>query len=88
MEIAKVQIAYEASGRAEAIDGTLETVSKAAENIQKIDLIPTNLALEQLSAVHCAALDLCTAILSYLTILIRYVNMGVLGMSSRGASYL
>lgn len=72
---------YDASGRGEAIQGTLEIVSKAADEIQKIDPISTSLAVPQLRAVHCAAFDLCTAILSYLTTLIKYINMGILGIA-------
>lgn len=58
-------------------------MAKAARSIKAIDIVPTNLAVEQLHEMHNAALDLCTAILSYLTIVIKDINMGMLRMYCR-----
>ena len=56
-------------------------MAKAARSIEAIDVVPNNLAVSQLQEVHGAALDLCAAILSYLTIVIKDINMGLLSMS-------
>jgi hypothetical protein len=55
-------------------------MAQAAKSIKAIDLEPTSLAAEQLREVHNAAFDLCTAILSYLTIVIKDINKGMLRM--------
>jgi hypothetical protein len=58
-------------------------MEKAAKSIKDIDSVPTNLAVDQLNEVRNAALDLCTAMLSYLTIVIQDINMGMLRISYR-----
>jgi alpha-D-ribose 1-methylphosphonate 5-phosphate C-P lyase len=55
-------------------------MAQAAKSIKAIDFVPTSLDIEQLREVHKAALDLCTAILSYLTIVIKDINKGMLRM--------
>jgi hypothetical protein len=70
------------------MDSTLDTVSKATRFIKTIDSVPTHLATPLLRAIHCAALEICTAILSYLKIVITDINMGVLRMSLVHKSYL
>ena len=80
MPIPDAQIADGANRRTEGIENTLATIVKAARSIKGIDLVPTHLATAQLHEVHNAALDLCAAILSYLTIVIQDINMGALGI--------
>jgi hypothetical protein len=54
-------------------------IAKAAGEIGVIRAIPPGLAILQLHGAQCAALDLCSAMLDYLTTVIQYINMGVLG---------
>ena len=56
-------------------------IAKAAGEIGVIRAIPPGLAILQLHGAQFAALDLCSAMLDYLTTVIQYINMGVLGTS-------
>jgi hypothetical protein len=63
-------------------------VQEATGLIKTIDSVPTHLPAPLLDAIYCAGLELCTAILSYLKIVIMDIDMGVLRMSLLLESYL
>jgi hypothetical protein len=78
-----MQVAYDASTRSENIDATLEEISSAVRAIRVVQDFPEDLAELQLIDVQCAAVCLCSAILSYVVVVIKY-----LGSSRISKSYL
>lgn len=66
-----LQIAYNESKRMEEINKILGTLVNTIHRIQLTAELPTELPTVQLDNVHCAALDLCTAIMNYLSVSLK-----------------
>jgi hypothetical protein len=65
---------YEESGKTKAIEEELEFLSYTIHRLGLTTDFPPNIAITQLANVQCAALNLCTAIMQYLTLGIQHFS--------------
>jgi hypothetical protein len=75
-----LQIAYKESTRAKDIDETLNILLNAIHRIQLTDNFPTDLKSAQLENVRCAAMELCIAIMDYVTLAIKILKNPTIGL--------
>jgi hypothetical protein len=73
------QITYEEIGKAKAIEQNLDFLASVIHRLELNAEFPQGIADAQLDNVECAALDVFTAVMEYLTNGIRYFSKPLIG---------
>jgi hypothetical protein len=79
--IADFQIAYSVTDRAKEVDETLGILLIALHRIQLTGTFSVELGIRsQMETAHCAGLELCAAVMEYLTVAIKSLRRKFIGI--------
>lgn len=73
--------------KAMEIDDSLQVLCSEIQRIQLTAQFPTNIPIQKLEAVQCAALDLSAAVMEYLAVVIQRLQKRLLGQNNVTSPY-